>query len=100
MRLPVAAAALALVCAGAAAASPVSLVFACEPGNDLYQALGAAYPRADSPAEAIRRAPRGAGVLILADGYPDRPTAADAALFEAARRKRVRVFIEYPSAVP
>ncbi|MCC6859483.1 MAG: hypothetical protein IT158_13020 [Bryobacterales bacterium] len=79
------------------------LTFACSERNDLYRALasgGASYPRYDTPREAVARAPAGSGVLILAGGYPERATAVDGALFEAAGRKKLRLYVEYPSALP
>ena len=82
---------------------PLKLVFACRADNDLYQTVsanGEAYPRFDSPAQAIEEAPDSCGVLILADEYPDKTTVLDNALFEAAARKRLRLYVEYPSALP
>jgi len=79
----------------------VDLVFCCEEGNDLYQALpGAAFPRFEDPREAIAQAPDGGAVLILADGYPAKRTEVAPALFEAAVAKKQRLYIEYPSALP
>ena len=86
-----------------AAAKPAPLVFRCAPANDLYRAVtaaGARYARYDSPEEAVAKAPRGAGVLILADGYPDRTTPVTAALFDKAAKKKLRLYVEYPSALP
>ncbi len=79
------------------------LVFQCAPENDLYHALaegGAVFPRYATPQEAITRAPESSGVLILADGYPDRLTPLTAELFERAARKKLRLFVEYPSFLP
>ena len=79
------------------------LVLACSPANDLYLALkssGIDLPRHESGAEAIAKARPGDGVLILADGYPDRTTTLSAALLERAAAKRLRLYIEYPSWLP
>ncbi len=57
---------------GAESAGP-GLVFACAADNDLYAVLaanGVVCPRYDSPAAALAAADAGAGVLLLADGYP------------------------------
>ncbi len=79
------------------------LIFACSPGNDLYKtvtASGKAYSRYDSPAEAIEHATTGAGVLLLAEGYPGRTLQLEPALWDRAARKRLRVYIEYPAGLP
>lgn len=85
------------------AADPAPLVFRCAPGNDLYQAVisaGGRYPRYHSPQEAIRKAPTGAGVLILADEYPERLTPISTPLFAEAAKKKLRLYVEYPAALP
>jgi hypothetical protein len=86
-----------------APAKPLPLVFRCPADNDLYRALqrvGAAGPRYATAEEAVSRAPRGSAVLILADGYPERPTPIDASVYRAAEKKQLRIFVEYPSALP
>jgi hypothetical protein len=54
-----------------AEASPQDRVFlCCEAANDIYrvlQANGVACARFDTPEQALKAAPEGAGVLILAD---------------------------------
>ena len=68
----------------------LNLVFSCRADNDLYRAVtqsDQAYPRFDTPAEAVAAAPEGAGLLILADGYPQEKAKVDAAFFEAAAAK-------------
>lgn len=81
-------------------------VFACAPENDLHRVMtanarpGQAPPRFDSPAAAVANAPDGAAVLFLADGYPDRPTEVTPAVLEAAERKGLRLYIEFPAALP
>jgi hypothetical protein len=89
--------------AAQAHAAPLKLTFACQADNDLYRVMtsdGVAYPRYDRPAEAISAAAEGSGVLILADGYPKQPTAIDPALLETAAEKKLRVYLEYPAALP
>ncbi len=92
---------------GTAAPSAVAqhpeLHFACAADNVLYRALaagGKAYPRADNAAAAVRAAPAGSGVLILADAYPQRRTPIDAAVWTAAAQKHLRLYVEYPAALP
>ncbi len=87
----------------AAETPPLALVFACRADNDLHRivtANGTAYCRFDAAADAVERAPRGSGVLILADGYPDRTTDLGPALFDAAHKKGLRLYVEYPSSLP
>ena len=79
------------------------LVFACRADNDLYTVLrrnGLNFPRYDSAREAVERAAAGGGVLLLADGYPKERTKVSAGVFEAARKKGVRIYVEYPSMLP
>ena len=83
------------------AAAP--LVFACSADNDLYVAMaaaGAKPPRFDAAAEAVAAAAEGAGVLILADGYPANRTPVDPAVLAEAARKKLRVYVEYPESLP
>ncbi|MGD0128378.1 MAG: hypothetical protein ABSF46_23715 [Terriglobia bacterium] len=79
-------------------------VFSCEANNDLYvawqQTSNVSVPRYGSAAEAVEAAPPGAGVLILADGYPDRTTPLDAEMFKLAARKGLRLYVEFPSFLP
>jgi hypothetical protein len=83
-----------------ARADHLKLVFACTADNDLYRTLNSAetpYPRYSSAAEAVRAAPEGAGVLVLADRYPDQTTDVPPAVFDLAEKKRLRLYLEYPS---
>ena len=61
---------------------------------------GAAIPRFDSAAEAIRKAPTGAGVLLLAEGYPKETLRVSPELWQEAARKKLRVYVEYPAELP
>ena len=79
------------------------LTFCCSASNDLYQLLasgGKPFPRYDEPDHAVLRAARGSGVLILAEGYPEKTTPLDAGLFELAAKKKLRLYVEFPSFVP
>jgi len=87
---------------GAESASP-GLVFACAADNDLYAVLaanGVVCPRYDSPAAALAAADNGAGVLLLADGYPHQTQTIEPALFDLAASKRLRLYVEYPTSLP
>ena len=87
----------------AAGEGAASLVFACSADNDLYRVAercGVKGRRYDTPASAVEAAPTGAGVLILADGYPDKLTGVTEALYKAAAGKKLRLYVEYPALVP
>ncbi|OHB76185.1 MAG: hypothetical protein A2W31_05760 [Planctomycetes bacterium RBG_16_64_10] len=80
-----------------------NLVLCCAADNDLYQVLTAGgnnVPRYDSANAALEAAATGAGVLILADGYPDQPTAIDPTMFDLAKQQGLRLYVEYPASVP
>jgi hypothetical protein len=89
---------------GAAGAGPKpAIVFQCAADNDLYRVMAAGgqdYPRFADPLQAVRAAAEGAGLLILADGYPQQTTAVAPQVFREAARKRVRLYVEYPAALP
>ncbi len=79
------------------------LVFCARAENDLVRVAaqcGLAASRFDSPVDAVQAAPEGAGLLILADGYPQQATTIVPDLLEAAAKKRLRLYIEYPAALP
>jgi hypothetical protein len=77
------------------------LTFCCAAGNDLYQALGSSrFVRCDTPRTAIEKAPPRSAVLLLADQYPAQTVSLDAAAWALAQAKQLRLFIEYPGAVP
>ncbi|MGI6295919.1 MAG: hypothetical protein ACOX3G_07490 [Armatimonadota bacterium] len=79
------------------------LNFVCSDNNDLYKAAvdsGCKCFRFDTAAEAIDKSASGGAVLVLADGYPDERTAVDVPTFEAAKARGVRLYVEYPSALP
>ena len=81
----------------------LELVFCCRADNDLFRVLadmGRSYPRRETAREAIGQAGEGAGVLVLADGYPKAATPIDVGDYEAARKKKVRLYVEFPSAAP
>jgi hypothetical protein len=89
--------------ASPAPAAKLELVFASAPDNDLYRIMtagGADYPRYATTAEAVRAAPETAGVLILADGYPQKTTAIEPAVIEQAAKKKLRLYVEYPAGLP
>lgn len=79
------------------------IVLCCQLDNDLFRVLsdnGIVCTRYDTPEAAIAQAPVNAGVLILADRYPDEPTSIDPSLFEKAAAKRLRLYVEYPETLP
>ena len=80
------------------------LVFSTATDNGLYNAavtsFGVNYDRFDSPLDAVNNAPNGSGVLILADGYPDARQSIQQQVLDVAAQKNLRLYIEYPDAVP
>jgi hypothetical protein len=86
-----------------AAEKVLKFFFSCRPDNDLYRVLGengTKYPRYGNPAAAVEAATEGSGVLILADEYPEKPTTVEPAVFEEAAKKKLRLYVEYPAALP
>ena len=86
-----------------AAERETSMILSCKEDNDLYRTLQEnkiACNRYDTPAEAVDHAGEGTGVLILADGYPEKTTVIEPAVFEEAAGKKLRLYVEYPSFLP
>ena len=84
-------------------ASAGPLYFACAADNDLFRVAsenGLGPKRFDSPQAAVEAAGEGDGVLLLANGYPAKTTPLDTALFNQAARKKLRLYVEYPSFLP
>lgn len=76
----------------------LNLHFACREDNDLYRVMtagGSNHPRHATAGEAVRAAPEGGGVLILADGYPDKTTDITAKVLDEALKKKLRLYVEY-----
>lgn len=83
--------------------SGAEIALVCAPGNDLYRALvdsGVACTRRESIAEAVEGAAPDSAVLILAEGYPEVLTRVPPELLEKAAARKLRLFIEYPEALP
>jgi len=53
-----------------------------------------------SAREAIAKAGKGAGIIILADGYPEKTTELDTTLLENAAAKGARLYVEFPARLP
>jgi hypothetical protein len=66
------------------------LIFVCNPDNDLYkvatESLGT-LQRTNSISDAISNAPEGAGLLILADNYPEETVKITAEEYEQVNKK-------------
>lgn len=48
----------------------------------------------------LRDAARGAPVLILADGYPERPVQIPSSFWTRAKRKNLKLYVEFPAEMP
>lgn len=73
--------------------------------NDLYRLLqreGFTVRKYSTPDAAVKAAPRGAGVFILANNYPqaDPVNRITRQLLDEAGKKSLRLYIEYPSSFP
>ncbi len=97
----------AIICTAVLLAAPWAqaagkLTFVCSADNDLYRAVtagGTKCARYDDPAMAVSSAPAGTGLLILADGYPQKTTIVAKGVFTKAASKRLRLLVEYPAAL-
>ena len=99
--LPLAAFVLTLLCC--CAYGEPRLVVCCDADNDLPAALlgaGDVVVHVDSPEAALEVAATGDAVLVLADGYPEATTALPEGLFEQARARDLRLYVEYPASLP
>ncbi|MCF6222127.1 MAG: hypothetical protein L3J34_00230 [Flavobacteriaceae bacterium] len=79
------------------------LIFVCSEDNDLYNAVIGSkekYSRFSSANEAINAAKDGAGILVLADNYPKEKVNLSDKFFEKAKRKNIKLYIEYPANLP
>lgn len=71
--------------------------------NDLVAVLqdnNIEVPRYATLVEAVAAAPNGAGILVLADGYPAETTPIDAQLLQITAQKELRLYVEFPSFLP
>lgn len=68
--------------------------------NDLYRLLegeGYSIKRFDSPSQTLEAAPKGAAVFLVADGYPFSRLSTPEQLSSIIKKKKLKVYIEYPS---
>ena len=81
---------------------PEPLRVAAGEANDLSGALessGIPFELFPSVREAVEDAPRGSGVLFLADNYPEETLEISEEVLEKARQKELRVFLEFPGKI-
>ncbi len=79
------------------------LIFVCGKDNDLFRAAEKSTGgllRFTSAEEAIGQAPPNSGILLLAEGYPHEKTAIPEGLFDKAKTKGIRLYIEFPGRLP
>jgi hypothetical protein len=79
------------------------LYFSCREDNDLYRVArgsGIACVREEQPQDILRRAPKGSGVLILAETYPEHPANMKPEWFHLAAQKLLRLYLEFPASLP
>ena len=81
----------------------MKLTFNCRQDNDLYQVMaqcGYKCDRYDTASQAVSKAQPGSAVLILADEYPSKTMVIDQGLLDLAENKNLRLYIEFPGALP
>lgn len=79
------------------------IILSGEINNDLYEVLqenNISCIRYNTAEEAITNAKDGAAVMILADDYPHKATEINSVLYEKAKAKKLRLYIEFPSSIP
>ena len=79
-----------------------ALHLAASGSSDLVEVLrnsGIPFEIHGSPGEAVEKAPQGAGVLFLADNYPEETLVISGGVLEAAREKGLRIFCEFPGKI-
>ena len=79
------------------------LTLVCKPDNDLCRILqdnNIPFQHTENAQEAIEHAPEHAGILILADDYPQKTTPIAPTTFATAQQKNQRLYIEFPSDLP
>ena len=79
------------------------LILSCRLDNGLFRVLGenrVPVERYPSPAEAVGAAVEGDGVMVLADGYPGTATPMEESIYDAAARKKLKLYVEFPSFLP
>ncbi len=80
-----------------------TFTFACAAENDLFRALKAAGVKVEqhsTPEAAVSAAHPGSSVLLLADEYPRKTLSLSSNLFEQARQRNLRLYVEFPAHVP
>ncbi|TAN14054.1 MAG: hypothetical protein EPN37_12415 [Chitinophagaceae bacterium] len=85
--------------------TPVSaqMIFCGKASSDLYKVLirnDFKVKRYDSPSVAITSAPDAAVIFIIANGYPKIKNEIAPELLQLARKKNLRLYIEYPVKLP
>ncbi len=79
-------------------------MYFCGPeSNDLYRQLtqeGFSVKRYDAIAEAIRETPKGKHLIVVSPGYPALRTPVRSEDYAAAKKKNLRLYIEYPQFIP
>lgn len=82
---------------------PPKFLFCCAPDNDLLVVMRAANlecPRYEDIGEALQAAAPHAGILVLADKYPEEQTRITPEALQVAAEKGLRLYVEYPAAIP
>lgn len=79
------------------------IIFCGNAENDLYKVLkfeGFKVKLFDSANNAIKSAERGMAVFIVATGYPKVKTEINPGMLQLAKKKKLRLYVEYPAMLP
>lgn len=71
--------------------------------NDLYKQLtseGYSVKTFNTVTEALNNIPRGKHLIVVADNYPEKRVAIQNSDYALANKKKIRMFVEYPEAIP
>ncbi|CAL1517175.1 hypothetical protein [Chitinophaga sp. MM2321] len=86
-----------------ALAGEIRLIFCGSATNDLYLLLekeNLPLKRFNTPEEGVKAAAKGDALIIVADGYPATRVNISPALLQTAQSKKLKIYIEYPAAIP
>ena len=80
------------------------LVISCsDERNDLILLLsrnGYHFSRYPNPLEAVKQTPAGGGLLILSDGYPFDKNEIDEGVFNIAKERKIKLYVEFSDNIP
>lgn len=88
---------------GNAINAQTQISFCGSPNNDLYKILrneGIIINQYDDIDRAIKETPGGSGLIVVADDYPAKKVSVSIQFYELVKKKKIRLYIEYPEVIP